>query len=118
MSRPGQLAPNELELAILERIAAKNPLLRPYLGKLHVSSREFTGVGSYTNFRSTESSADVADQQMSLGELIIMPNVQNGMGAILFCRGGRPKCLEMYTHGNDLWDGVFDGFVIQEAVSE
>jgi hypothetical protein len=118
VSRPGQLAPNELELAILERIAAKNPLLRPYLADLHVLSREFTGVGSYTNFRSDESSADIADQPMSLGELIVMPNVHNGMGAILFCRGGRPKCLEMYTHGNELWDGVFDGFVIQEAVPE
>jgi hypothetical protein len=118
VSRPGQLAPNALELAILERIAAKNPSLCPYLGHLHVLSREFTGVGSYTNFRSDESSADVADQQLSLDELIVMPNVQNGMGAILFCRSGRPKCLEMYTHGNDLWDGVFDGFVIKEAVSE
>jgi hypothetical protein len=118
VSGPGQLAPNELELATLERIAAKNPSLRPYFGNLHVLSRGFTGVGSYTNFRSDESSGDVGDQRLSLGQLIIMPKVKNGMGAILFCRGGQPKCLEMYTHGNDLWDGIFDGFVIEDAVPE
>lgn len=118
VSGPGQLEPNELELAILERIAAKNPSLRPYLQNLHVLSREFTGVGSYTNFRTDESSAAVGDHPLSLGQLIIMPKVENGMGAILFCRGGQPTCLEMYTHGNDLWDGVFDGFVIEDAVPE
>ena len=112
------MEPNELEVAILEWIAAKTPSLRPYLGHLHILSREYTGVDSYTNFKSDDSSADVSDQQISLDELIVMPNVPNGMGAILFCRGGRPKCLETYTHGSDLWDGVFDGFVIKEVVSQ
>ena len=118
MLRPGQIEPNELELAILERIAAKNSSIRPYLGHLHVLSREFTGVGSYTNFKSDDSSADITDLQITLDDLIVMPNVPNGMGAILFCRGGRPKCLETYTYGNDLWDGVFDGFVIKQVVSK
>ena len=111
------MEPNELELAILERIATRSPSLRPYLRHLHILSREFTGVGSYTNFKSHDSSTD-ADRQIGLDDLIVMPNVPNGMGAILFCRGERPKCLEIYTNGNDLWDGVFDGFVIKQAVSQ
>ena len=41
-----------------------------------------------------------------------MPNVENGMGAVLFCRGGRPDCLEIVTFGDASWDGVLDGFSI------
>ena len=95
--RPGQMEPNELEVAILEWIAAKTPSLRPYLGHLHILSREYIGVDSYTNFKSDDSSADVSDQQISLDELIVMPNVPNGMGAILFCRGGGPS-VSRHTH--------------------
>ena len=52
--RPGQSTPNDFETAILERIALDNPSLREHFGRLHVLSREFTGVGSYTNFRIPE----------------------------------------------------------------
>lgn len=115
MNRPGQIEPNEFELAILERITAKSPSLRTYLRSLHVLSREFTGVGSYTNFKCEHESAQVVEQRIGLDDLIVMPNVQNGMGAVLFCQGGQPKCLETYTFGDELWDGVFEGFVIQKA---
>jgi hypothetical protein len=116
--RPGQIAPNEFELAILERVAAKNPSLRMYLGNLHVLSREFTGVGSYTNFKCEDEGTQVAEQRIGLDDLIVMPNVQNGMGAVLFCQGDQPKCLETYTFGDELWDGVFEGFVIQKATGQ
>jgi hypothetical protein len=116
--RLGQIVPNEFELAILERIAAKNPSLRPYVRTLHVLSREFTGVGSYTNFECEGLSAQAVEQRFGLDDLIVMPNVQNGMGAILFCRGDQPKCLETYTFGNVLWDGVFEGFAIRTATRQ
>jgi hypothetical protein len=47
---PGQLQPNELETAILKRIAKDEPWLQMSAGDLHVLSREFTGVGGYTKF--------------------------------------------------------------------
>jgi hypothetical protein len=115
VNRPGQIEPNEFELAILERIAVKSPKLGTHLENLHVLSREFTGVGSYTNFKCKDVSAHVAEQRIGLDDLIVMPNVQNGMGAVLFCLGDQPKCLETYTFGDELWDGVFEGFVIQKA---
>jgi hypothetical protein len=115
VNRPGQIEPNEFELAILERMAAKSPPLLAYMRNLHVLSREFAGVGSYTNFKCEDESAQVAEQRIGLDDLIEMPNVQNGMGAVLFCRGGQPKCLETYTFGAELWDGVFEGFAIQKA---
>jgi hypothetical protein len=114
MIRPGQRDPNEFELAILERIAAEHPALRAHLGRLHVLSREFTGVGSFTNFLCEDTEPVIAEQQLGLNGLIRMPDVPNGMGAVLFCRDYRPTCLETFAYGDDHWDGVFDNFSINE----
>ena len=46
--RPGQLKPNDFELAILERLASRESSIRLSVERLHVLSREFTGVGSFT----------------------------------------------------------------------
>jgi hypothetical protein len=113
--RPGQIKPNELELAILERLARQEPSIRESAGQLHVVSPKFTGVASFTRFACEESSADAPDQQIGLDDVIKMPAVPNGMGAVLFCKGGRPHCLEVYTYGNDRWEGVYDGFAIEQA---
>jgi hypothetical protein len=113
--RPGQTTANEFEVAILEHIAAANPSLRALIGQLHVLSRKFTGVGSFTRFRCTELEGISDEAPVALNGLIVMPHVPNGMGAILFCRGGQPKTLETYTFGSELWDGVFDGFSITMA---
>ena len=113
--RPGQLEPNEFELAILERMANKAPLIRAFVQKLRVLSREFTGVGSYTTFLSDEPSSEHDEAHISLDALISMPRVPNGMGAVLFVEGGKPKLLETFTYGDDHWDGVYEGFSIDEA---
>jgi len=113
---PGQLEPNEFELALLERLAVAHPPLREHLGHLHVLSREFTGVGCFTKFRLEGSRPEASEQQLGLNGLIVMPNVPNGMGAVLFCRGGQPEILETFTYGADHWDGEYDGFSIRETV--
>ncbi len=113
--RPGQLEPNEFELAILKLLAQDVTALGPFIVKLHVLSREFTGVGSYTKFACPESAADLKEKTISLNALIRMPNVRSGMGAVLFCEEGKPKCLETYTFGDEPWDGIFDGFSIEQA---
>ncbi len=74
--RPGQLEPNELEMAILSSLAQREPALARHIQQLHVLSREFR------------------------------------LGAILFCRGDHPICLELYTYGDEYWDGVYDGYSI------
>jgi hypothetical protein len=107
-----QLELNEFERAVLERISADQPSLRQHVENLHVLSREFTGVGSFTNFTCEDSGSEESEQQFGMNGLIVMPGVPNGMGAVLFCRGGRPKCLETFTYGDNHWDGEFDGFSI------
>jgi|SRR4051812_1883548 hypothetical protein len=83
--RPGQIKPNEFEFAILERLASREPSIRGSVGQLYVLSREFTGVGSFTTFACEKLPADAPRQQISLDDAIItMPDVPNGMGAVLF----------------------------------
>ena len=112
--RPGQLEPNEFEVAILDHLAQDVSAIVPLIVKLHVLSREFTGVGSYTNFDCPESAAVLGNQAIGLNALISMPNVPSGMGAVLFCEEGKPKCLETYTFGEEPWDGIFEGFSIKK----
>jgi hypothetical protein len=110
--RPGRMDLNEFELTILDRLSKEQPSIRPYTRNLHVLSREYTGVGSFTNFRCDGPTSAIEKKHISLNATISMPNVPNGMGAVLFCEGGQPKCLETFTYGNDHWDGRYDGFSI------
>jgi len=113
--RPGQLKPNDFELAILKRLASKESSIGNAFDRLHVLSREFTGVGSFTNFKCEESVLGDHEKQIGLDALINMPGVPNGMGAVLFLKGGMPKCLEVFSYGGDHWDGVYDGFSIEQT---
>jgi hypothetical protein len=113
--RPGQLEPNEFERAILRRLARQEPSLGESLERLHVLSRQFTGVGSFTRFKCGDSIPDTPQRPVALDALIRMPGVPNGMGAVLFCIGDQPVCLEVYAYGDDLWDGVYDGFSFEET---
>ncbi len=113
--RPGQPSPNDLENAILEHLVSKDSSLGEPIQRLHVLSREFTGVGSFTRFSSEGSRERAPIQSVGLDALIKMPGVPNGMGAVLFLKGGKPDCLEIFTYGDDHWDGVFDGFSIERT---
>jgi hypothetical protein len=114
MMRPGQLEPNEFELTILERMATRHPALREHLGQLHVLSRNFTGVGCFTTFVCVDSDSKSV---IHMDGLVHVPTVPNGLGAVLFCRGGHPECLEVFSFGEP-WDGTFDGFSLGSVPEE
>jgi len=113
--RPGQVEPNELELAIFAHLAHQEPALCILLNKLHVLSRQYTGVGSYTRFACGDCATEVPERSVSLNAIVRMPGVPSGMGAELFCKNGLPECLELFTYGDDHWDGVYDGFTIERT---
>ena len=112
--RPGQLHPNELEVAILEHIARDEPWLQGPFIALHVLSREYTGVGGYTNFL-CEVPEQAGDPCPSLKPSLCVPGVPHGMRAVLWCRGTLPECLELFTYGDERWDGTFGGFSFADA---
>lgn len=109
---PEQSAPNAFETAILEAMARERPSLILDVDRLRVRRRNYTGVGSYTDFLCDESGEQ---DTVSLKAPIAMPGVPSGMGAVLFCRGQRPSCLETFTYGDDFWTGAFEGFSVGRA---
>jgi hypothetical protein len=109
--KPGQLTANDFERAILLHMSRKVPALAPMIDELHVLSRKYTGVGSFTEFHCVGAASDGDHEPITLDCGISMPGLANGMGALLFWCGGRPKCLETYTF-DEHWDGAFDGFSI------
>lgn len=115
MEAPGQTALNPLELAILLRMADATPALRLLIPRLHVLSREFTGVGSYTSFLARGSAPEPGSKPITLKSVINVPGVKHGMAAVLFCKDGKPEALETCTFGEEKWDGNYEGFSISEA---
>ena len=111
--RPGQLQPNELEWAILERMARGEPWLQSAFSSLKILSREYTGVGSYTNFLCDASKAE-DDSVIGLKALIRVSGVAGGMGAVLYCPGTLPNFLEVFTFGDERWDGTYESFVLED----
>jgi hypothetical protein len=113
--RPGQLEPNEFEIAILSSFAQREPALARHIQQLHVLSREFTGVGSFTRFQYEGAEPE---RHLVLDAQIHVPGPDNGLGAILFSRGDHPICLELYTYGDKHWDGVYDGYSIAQTPNQ
>ncbi len=109
--KPGQLHPNEFEIAILERMAEEAPSVRSQIKGLHVLSRKYTGVGSFTHFSEiVKTSLYIGAGPLSMDASILMPGVEHGMGALLFFDNGLPTFLEIFTFGDDAWDGDHAGF--------
>ena len=74
--RPGQLFPNELEIALIKAMMAENPALRIEIDKLHVLSRKYAGVGCFTDF-SGQVKSPVGAREMRLSVTISIPTVWN-----------------------------------------
>ena len=102
---------NAFEKFILERIADQLPTLLQVIPELVVSSREFTGVGMFTNFASHHAEVSNAyDCPLALDCHISMPGVQNGLGALLFFNVHGIAFLEIFSYGNDAWAGNWEGY--------
>jgi hypothetical protein len=104
-----QYAPNAFETAILRTMAREHPSLLLDTRDLRILSRKYTGIGSYTDF---DCDGSEATESFNLKAPIGMPGVPNGLGAVLFCRGRRPSCLETFTHGEVYWTGASEGFSV------
>jgi len=114
MMRPGQLHPNEFEVALVERLLEENAL--PFsLSDLHVLERKYTGVGSFTAFL-VQNHSKPGRKILQTSTVIRMPNLKHGLGFMAFYKG-EELVLETFTSGGEKWDGVFEGFELQTAGS-
>jgi len=112
--KPGQLTPNAFEVAVLRTIVGQPQALVMSIESLHVLSREFTCVGSFTKFKCSEPDTSPR-RHMGLNALVTLPGVPNGLGAVLHMLGREPECLEVFTFGTEAWDGTIEGFSIASA---
>ena len=108
--RPGQLHPNVLEHALLDRLASEHPDAQITVPDLHVLSRTFTGVGSFTEFL-VKGQPPVPRRVLGSSAHVTIPSLQYGLGVVAFREGDR-LTLETFAFGDETWDGVFDGFVV------
>jgi hypothetical protein len=106
---------NELERAVLNRMQHQLPALSSYISELTLSHRKLTGVGSFTNFAIHDARVPVpTDSPLALDVHILMPGVQNGLGALLFFNVDRSAFLEIFSNGDDGWSGTCEGFSFVE----
>src|ERR1700733_14847482 len=108
--RPGQLTPNAFEIALLERVAADNADANICIAKLHVLSRTFTGVGSYTDFLVQGQPKTTPRRVITTPIVVTIPSLQHGLGVVVFIENEK-LTLETYSFDQP-WDGVFEGFSI------
>ena len=111
--RPGQLTPNDFEIALLKSFAEQDQSIRGSIERLRVLSREFTGVGSFTHFVGSDPKSGSTRPAVMLDALVRMPDGQCILGAVLFRTGDRLDCLEVFSMDGSPWDGVYDGFSIE-----
>jgi hypothetical protein len=101
-------------VALVERLLEENPL--PFsLADLHVLSRKYTGVGSFTTFL-VRNHPKAGRKILQTSAMIRMPSLKHGLGFMAFYEG-EELVLETFTCGDEKWDGVFEGFELQSAGS-
>ena len=78
-------------------------VLRQQYAVAKIISREFSGVGFFTSFEVPEDIPLVDPPNFEAGDiLIILENLPDGAGCVLFVRKGKIDFLECYTY-SDPW---------------
>jgi hypothetical protein len=73
-------------------------ILRQQYATAKVVSREFSGVGFFTEFEVSETAPLVEPPNFAAGNVDIqLQNLPIGAGCVLFVRDGKLACLECYT---------------------
>jgi hypothetical protein len=102
---------NSFEKTLLAEVITESPsaeILAEQLAKLTVKDREYTGVGSFTEFEVPDDVTKVTDKQAGSDRLlygsvyISSPDLEHGGGCILYIENGVMDCLECYAYG-DFW---------------
>jgi len=110
-----------LERAVLEKLLhGDHPVLvalRTQLQTSEVASREFTGVGFYTNLRVHPNAVAAPVQALAFGDVVAtIHGLQHGAGFVLFIKGGRLAYLEGYTY-DERWPDPVSAFQLEYVVA-
>ena len=86
------------------------------LEALHVVSREYTGVGAYVNFSKNKILSGGINCQLGFDGEITIPKLTSGLGAVLAIDDGSINYLELFTYGDEQWDGDTAGALVIDSV--
>lgn len=107
---------NNFELALLEKLGIKYPVIKYHIPFLRIKNRENTGVGMYVNFDAYIVSNDVnliepQNTALSNNCNIEIQGLKDGLGYEVDVLDGKINFIEIFTYG-ELWDGKVDNFRI------
>jgi hypothetical protein len=81
------------------------------LDSLKVENTRNTGVGAYITFSENDQEApvDVGSAQLGFDGSIYVPGVPSGLGCVIDVDSGKLNHIELFTYGDEAWDGATDG---------
>jgi len=98
-----------MENEVLHLMLRNRPSLLAQLKNATIISREFTGVGFYSNF--------YVENNMSNEGNVLLPNARGrvnnnvDVGFVLFVSGGKLSCLEGYTY-DEPWPEIIESYKV------
>ena len=111
----------EFERSLLLAVIAqhsKYARLSDRIASLKVEHRRNTGVGAYIKFSkdSQTVSIDHGSAQLGFNGDIYVPGVPSGLGCVIDVDNGKLNHIELFTFGDETWNGSTDGArIIPEA---
>lgn len=110
---------NELEAAVLDKLLAGDlpafACLRMQCQRMHVTNREHTGVGFYTEFGHPDDVQRLStSKSITFGDVLAeLDGLAHGAGFLLFIDNGLITMLEGYTNANEAWPDNLERFELR-----
>jgi hypothetical protein len=109
----------EIERAVLAKLLAGNlpelECLRAQVARMHVTKRELTGVGFFTELGHPPDVVPLQSlNRVQLGDVLAdVDELEHGAGFILFIERGVIVMLEGYSTANEPWPGSVNCFSLR-----
>lgn len=108
-------------MAMIKSIANSNkeqyPFIENHLPYLKVNQRNLTGAGMYVNFEYLPEGkslikSEYGDGILGSNQIAELNTMSNGLGFSLELEKGEIKYLEIFTYGDEAWDGTYNLFTL------
>lgn len=110
---------SEIESAVLDKLLEGDLLelkcLRAQVARLHVTNREFTGVGFFTEFAHPPDVVRLQSKKhIRFGDVLAdIDKLNHGAGFVLFVDNGVITMLEGYSTANEPWPNSIEHFSLR-----
>jgi len=104
----------EFEQSLVQAVLSQHPsyaALGDSFSSLEVEQMKKTGVGAYITFSKDDQavSGELPATELGFDGLIHVPGVPSGLGCVIDVDGGKLNHIELFTYGDELWDGSTEG---------